>query len=85
MITQFYSAYPSDFGFLYWDLACNFFFFMTFGYTKTTKKLSVEKPKATLLTKSNIASLACMYVIQLGGQLLMLYALHRFPDEFFKG
>jgi len=48
---------------------------MTFGFTKTKKKLSSEKPKATLLTKSNILSLACMYVIQLGGQLLMLKAL----------
>lgn len=80
VLCEFYGAYPSDFGFLYWDLACNFGFFMTFGYTKTVKKLSKDKPKTKLLTFFNIVSLVFMYVVQLYGQLLMLCGLHWFKD-----
>ena len=40
IITQVYYAYPSDFQYLYWDLAGNFFFFLTFGYTGTVNKLT---------------------------------------------
>ena len=40
IITQVYYAYPSDFQYLYWDLAGNFFFFLTFGYTGTVDKLT---------------------------------------------
>ena len=35
IMTQFFYAYPSDFQYLYWDLAGYFFFFLTFGYTET--------------------------------------------------
>ena len=35
VISQIYYTYPSDFEFIYWDLFCNFFFFLTFGMTPT--------------------------------------------------
>lgn len=35
IITQYFYAYPGQIQYLYWDLAGNFFFFITFGYTST--------------------------------------------------
>eukprot|EP00919_Chromeraceae_sp_WS-2016_P027497 GHVR01065284.1.p1 GENE.GHVR01065284.1~~GHVR01065284.1.p1 ORF type:complete len:127 (+),score=1.17 GHVR01065284.1:682-1062(+) len=40
IICQIFYSYPSDFQYLYWDLACNFFFFLVFGYTETAESLS---------------------------------------------
>lgn len=40
IITQYYFSYPGDFHYLYWDIFCNFIFFLTIGYTKTADKLS---------------------------------------------
>lgn len=35
VITQYFYAYPSDMQYLFWDIACNFFFFVTVGYTSS--------------------------------------------------
>ena len=35
IINQYFYCFPSDFQFLYWDLCCNFFFFMTVGNTNS--------------------------------------------------
>ncbi len=54
IIAQFFYAYPSDFQFLYWDLAGNFFFFLTFGYTGTVSSLSRHVPNNSLFCLTNI-------------------------------
>ena len=75
IIAQFFYAYPSDFQYLYWDLAGNFFFFLTFGYTGTASKLSRHLPNNSLFCLSNIFQVVFMFVIQLIGQICMILAL----------
>lgn len=75
IITQFYFSYPADFQYLYWDLAGNFFFFLTFGYTGTVKTLSRHIPNNSLFCVTNIFQVIFMFAIQLVGQICMLLAL----------
>ena len=75
VICQFYFSYPSDFQFLYWDIFCNFFFFLTFGYTKTAETLSKDKPSSSLFTISNVFQVVIMFGFQLTGQILMLVGM----------
>ena len=75
IICQFYFTYPSDFQFLYWDMACNFFFFMTFGYTPTEGVLSKKTPQRSLFTLSNVIQILAMNVIQLVGQIVMIASM----------
>ena len=75
IICQFFFSYPADFQYLYWDLAGNFFFFLTFGYTGTVKTLSRHIPNNSLFCVTNIFQVVFMFVIQLIGQICMLLAL----------
>jgi hypothetical protein len=75
IITQFYYAYPSRSQYMYWDLAGNFFFFLTFGYTATIKTLNKFIPKNSLFSYSNILQLLFMFIVQLSGQILMVVAI----------
>ena len=75
IMTQFYFSYPGDFQYLYWDIFCNFLLFLTVGYTGTAEKLSVEIPKGSLFTVSNMVQVLWMFGVQLMGQFLMLYAI----------
>jgi cation-transporting ATPase 13A2 len=82
IIAQFYFAYPSDFQYLYWDLAGNFFFFLTFGYTGTVPSLSRHLPNSSLFSITNIFQVVFMFVIQLIGQISMILALNgNFSEE----
>lgn len=81
VICQFYFSYPADFQFLYWDVFCNFFFFLTFGYTQTADYLSRLKPSGSLFTLSNILQVLLMFGIQLAGQILMIVALSQIFNE----
>lgn len=75
IITQFFFSYPADFQYLYWDLAGNFFFFLTFGYTGTVKTLSRHIPNNSLFCVTNVFQVIFMFAIQLVGQICMLLAL----------
>ena len=75
LIYQFFFVFPSDFSYLYWDVACNFVFFMTFGYTGTSNKLSKLKPSYSLFSVSNITAVLTAFLIQLVGQVFMILAL----------
>lgn len=75
IIAQFFYAYPSDFHYLYWDLAGNFFFFLTFGYTGTVKNLSKHIPSSSLFSFTNIFQIVIMFAIQIIGQISMILAL----------
>lgn len=75
LISQFFYAYPADFHWIYWDLCCNFVFFLTFGYTGTTNKLTKEAPNNSLFTLSNITQLLIAFFIQMLGQFMMIVGL----------
>jgi cation-transporting ATPase 13A2 len=79
-ICIYFYSYPGDFQFLYWDVFGNFFFFIVFGYTQTADKLSKEKPSRSLLTVTNLLQVFIMFIIQLAGQVLMIFSLAKlFP------
>lgn len=75
IISQFYFSYPWDFQYLYWDIFCNFLFFLTIGYTGTAEKLSIQIPNGSLFTVSNITEVLVMFGFQLAGQILMIVGL----------
>lgn len=75
IITQYYFAYPWDLQYLYWDIFCNFLFFLTIGYTKTADKLSVSRPNGSLFAVSNLVQVLLIFGIQLMGQLLVMVGL----------
>lgn len=61
--------------FLYWDLAGNFFFFLTFGYTGTVHFLSRHVPSNSLFCLTNIFQVIFMFLTQLFGQIFMILTL----------
>lgn len=75
LIVQFFYGFPGDFHYMYWDVCCNFVFFLTFGYTGTATKLTKQAPNCSLFTVANIAQLLIAFVIQMGGQLAMIVGL----------
>jgi magnesium-transporting ATPase (P-type) len=75
IITQYYFAYPADFEYLYWDVFCNFIFFLTIGYTKTADKLSKDIPSSSLFTISNLFQVLLAFGLQLVGQILIMVGL----------
>ena len=81
VICQFYFSYPADFQYLFWDIFCNFFFFLTFGYTKTADRLSKAIPNSSLFSLSNLFQIVTMFVIQLIGQIIMIVGISQVFDE----
>lgn len=79
VITQYYYGYPADFQYLYWDVACNFFFFLTIGYTDSTDELSNLRPSDSLFSVSNISCVLVMFIIQLVGQISVIIIMSNDP------
>ena len=75
ILVQFFFSYAADFQYLYWDLAGNFFFFLTFGYTGTVKRLTKYIPNDSLFCLTNIFQVLFMFGIQLIGQICMVLAI----------
>lgn len=71
MCLYFY-AYPSNLQYLYWDIACNFFFFLTIGFTSSEKKLSKQIPSDSLFSISNVVCVLSMFILQFICQILSL-------------
>ena len=78
IITQYNYSYPVQYHYLYWDIFCNFLFFLTIGYTRTVTKLSTQIPNGSLFTASNITQVLIMFGFQLAGQILMIAGVTRF-------
>ena len=76
ILVQFFFSYAADFQYLYWDVAGNLFFFLTFGFTGTVKKLSKHIPNDSLFCLTNIFQVLFMFGIQIIGQICMVVALH---------
>jgi magnesium-transporting ATPase (P-type) len=76
VIVEFYYGYPADLQFLYWDVGCNFFFFLTIGYTASSNRLSKLRPSDTLFSFSNLTCVICMFLIQLMGQFLVIIVMN---------
>lgn len=72
VIVEYFYGYPADLEYLYWDLACNFFFFLTIGYTASSEHLSTLRPSDSLFSVSNIVCVLVMFIIQLVGQLSVI-------------
>lgn len=75
LISEFYFSYPWDFQFLYWDIFCNFLFFIPYGYTGTVERLSPLIPRGSLFTLSNLTQVLIVFGLQLTGQILMIVGL----------
>ena len=72
IILEVFLQYPADFQFLYWDIILNFAPIIFVGYTATATRLSIEKPRDTLFSVTNIAMILFMFLCQIGGQVLCI-------------
>jgi magnesium-transporting ATPase (P-type) len=79
VITEYYYGYPADLEYLYWDLGCNFFFFLTIGYTASSENLSKLRPSDSLFSVSNIICVLVMFIIQLVGQISVIIVMANQP------
>ena len=79
VILQYFYAYPADLQFLYWDLGCNFFFFLTIGYTASEDKLSKLIPSDSLFSLSNVLCVTIMFALQLTCQIISLVIISNSP------
>lgn len=74
-ICQIYYTRPGQFQYLYWDIACNFFFILLIGYTATANRLSVEKPSNSLFCFSNLFAVLFAFILVVIGQASMVLSL----------
>jgi hypothetical protein len=75
IIAQLFYSYPADLHFLYWDIACNFFFIIFVGYTATTERLSVAIPNNSLFCFTNLFQVLFAFGINVLGQICMILAI----------
>ena len=79
VVEELYLSYPADLQYLYEDLALNFFLIIFVGYTATADRLSVERPRNTLFSLTNICQILFMFLVQAGGQVLSI-CIFRWAD-----
>jgi magnesium-transporting ATPase (P-type) len=72
VIAERYLQYPADMQYLYWDLILNFFFIVFVGYTATAKKLSIERPRSSLFSFTNLFQMMSAFALQLAGQISII-------------
>ena len=75
IIAQLFYSYPADLHYLYWDIACNFFFIVFVGYTATSDRLSVAIPNNSLFCFTNLFQVLFAFGINVLGQISMILAL----------
>lgn len=75
IIDQIFYSYPADFHYLYWDIACNFFFIVVFGFTGTAEKLSLAIPNNSLFCFTNLFQILFYFGVNVVGQIGMILAL----------
>lgn len=83
LICEFYLQYPADFQFLYWDLCMNFFLILFIGYTKTSDKLSIEKPRNSLFSFTNLLQMMIMFGIQFAGQIVSIIIFMEVEPDYY--
>lgn len=74
IVTEIFLQYPADFQFLYWDVCMNFLLILFIGYTSTADKLSIQKPRNSLFSFTNLLQIIFMFLVQFGCQFAVLYA-----------
>lgn len=75
IINQLFYSYPADFHYLYWDIGCNFFFIVVFGFTATANKLSAAIPNNSLFCFTNLFQILFYFGVNVIGQVSMVLAL----------
>jgi magnesium-transporting ATPase (P-type) len=84
IICEMFLQYPADFQFLYWDLVLNFLPIVFVGYTATADRLSIEKPRDTLFSVTNIAQILVMFGIQFAGQIVSVVIYSQVESDHYK-
>lgn len=82
-ILEVFLEYSPDFQFLYWDVALNFLPIVFLGYTATADRLSVEKPRSTLFSLTNIAQILVMFAIQFAGQIFSILVFSWVESDYY--
>ena len=72
VISEKYLQYPADMQYLYWDLILNFFFILFVGYTATAKDLSIERPRSSLFSFTNLMQMLFVFSSQVAGQIAII-------------
>lgn len=73
LVCEYFLQYPADFQYLYWDICMNFLLILFIGYTGTADKLSIQKPRNSLFSVTNLVQIMIMFVIQFGGQVFAIW------------
>jgi len=84
LICEFFLQYPADFQFLYWDICLNFFLILFIGYTGTADKLSIEKPRNSLFSFTNIMQIIVMFLLQFAGQICSVIIFRETDPEYYR-
>lgn len=73
LVCEYFLQYPADFQYLYWDICMNFLLILFIGYTGTADKLSIQKPRNSLFSVTNLFQIMVMFVLQFGGQVFAIW------------
>lgn len=83
VVSEKYLQYPGDFQYLYWDLCLNFFFIVFIGYTRTAAELSIEKPRSSLFSLTNLMTMLTTFGIQVAGQISFIAIFQAANSEYY--
>ena len=83
LVCEYYLQYPADFHYLYWDICMNFLLILFVGYTATADKLSVQKPRNSLFSATNLFQIMIMFVIQFAGQIFAIWLFTYIDPDFY--
>lgn len=61
----------------------NFFLILFIGYTKTSDKLSIEKPRNSLFSFTNLLQMMIMFGIQFAGQIVSIIIFMEVEPDYY--
>jgi cation-transporting ATPase 13A3/4/5 len=77
VISERFLQFPADQQYLYWDLCLNFLFIIFVGYTGTADSLSIEKPRNSLFSFTNLFQMIITFGLQICGQIIMIVVFEK--------
>lgn len=84
IICEIFLQYPADLQFLYWDVALDFLLVLFLGYTGTAATLTVDKPRNSLFSCTNLFQVIAMFVIQFVAQFAVIFLYKELEPDYYE-
>ena len=83
VLSEKFIQYNGDLQYLYWDLVLNFCFIVFIGYTGSADKLSVDRPRSSLFSFTNLFSMMVVFVTVVVSQIVFIAVYEKHDPTYY--